>query len=313
MFCLGGLLWLCATRLDLVADVGVLQSKATKATVKDMAQASAVVKKAKAPQYKDVGMIFKHFDKKAPWRLVVIHDASSATKGRAYSQEGVMVLLMPDYLNYDPRIHSISGVDVKECFGGTGHILSAHGAKAKRISYSTSHAETLAAIAGLETSSLVCLRLAELLLPEKKPSLQKLAALQEKGVPFLPVDAYTDCRDFLSLTTGSASLPQDKSQRIYILAHREARLSGRLRWVIIVPTQSMLADALTKVMISKQLLHTLTTGEVCFRNEENHPIEARRLPQQEQIAEEDLELGDEKMLDQQLSTKEIHVGTTLCG
>ena len=190
---------------------------------------------------------------------------------------------------------------------GTGHILSAHGAKAKRISYSTSHAETLAAIAGLETSSLVSLRLAELLLPEKKPSLQKLAALQEKGVPFLPVDAYTDCRDFFSLTTGSASLPQDKSQRIYILAHREARLSGRLRWVIIVPTQSMLADALTKVMISKQLLHTLTTGEVCFRNEENHPIEARRLPQQEQIAEEDLELGDEKILDQQLSTKEIQL------
>ena len=70
-------------------------------------------------------------------------------------------------------------------------------------------------------------------------------------------------------------------------------------------SRSLLADALTKVMISKQLLHTLTTGEVCFRNEENHPIEARRLPQQEQITEGDLELGDEELLNQCLSMGEI--------
>ena len=108
----------------------MLQLKVTKATVKDMTQANAVVKKAKAPH-------FKHFDKKSSWRLVVNHDASSASKGRAYSHKGVMVLLMPDYINYDPRIHTISGKKVKEsCFGGVGHILSAHEPKAKRISYS---------------------------------------------------------------------------------------------------------------------------------------------------------------------------------
>ena len=44
---LGGLLWLTATRLDLIADVGILQSKVTKATVNDFHQANAVVKKAK--------------------------------------------------------------------------------------------------------------------------------------------------------------------------------------------------------------------------------------------------------------------------
>jgi len=82
-------------------------------------------------------MIFKHFDKKSSWRLVVNHDASSASKGRAYSHKGVMVLLMPDYINYDPRIHTISGKEVKEsCFGGVGHILSAHEPNAKIISYS---------------------------------------------------------------------------------------------------------------------------------------------------------------------------------
>ena len=49
--------------------------------------------------------------------------------------------------------------------------MFAHGAKARRISYSTSHSETLAAISGLETASLVALRLAELLVPTEKPTL----------------------------------------------------------------------------------------------------------------------------------------------
>ena len=93
-------------------------------------------------------------------------------------------------MDYNQDIHTISGLEVsEENFGGIGHILYAHGGKSKRISYSTSHAETRAAMAGLETSTLVSLRLAELLLPDKKPTLPKLAALQEQGVPFLPVDA----------------------------------------------------------------------------------------------------------------------------
>eukprot|EP00435_Cladocopium_sp_Y103_P034113 s393_g8.t1 len=253
---LGGLLWITSTRLDLVAEIGVLQSRVTKATVQDMHMANAVVKKAKMLQYKGLGLTFKHFSTAVPWRLVAVHDASSASKGRAYSQEGIMILLMQDHLNFDKRVHSITGLEVsEENFGGEAHILFAHGARAKRISYSTSHSEMLAAISGLETASLVALRLAELLSPTLRPSLQQLAALQEAGVPFLPVDAMTDCKDLYSLTTGRTALPQDKSQRVYILAHREARLCGRLRWIILVPTQSMVADALTKPMLSRQLLH----------------------------------------------------------
>jgi hypothetical protein len=101
-------------------------------------------------------------------------------------------------MNFDAKIHTINGENVaEEIFGGTAHILFSHGSKAKRVSYSTSHSETLAAISGLEAATLVSLRLAELLMPEKKPTLQQLAALQEKGIPYLPIDSYTDCRDFL--------------------------------------------------------------------------------------------------------------------
>ena len=290
---LGGLLWITATRLDLVSEVGVLQSRVTKATVQDMTNANNLVKKAQQPRYAEVGIVYKKFSNKVKWKLAAIHDASAASKGRAYSQEGVVILLMPDLLDLDPQIHTVNGnVMAEERFGGVAHILSAHGARSKRVSYSTSHSETLAAMSGLETASLVALRLSEIFSKQLKPTLQELAALQEKGIPYLPIDAYTDCRDFYSLTTGGSALPQDRSQRVYILAHREARLAGRLRWMILIPTQCMLADALTKPMLAVQLLKLMTSGQVDFENQPNHPIEARRLPVIDNITEEDLEKGD---------------------
>ena len=48
---LGGLLWVTATRLDLVADIGVLQSRVTRAKVSDLILANAIIKKAKMNQY----------------------------------------------------------------------------------------------------------------------------------------------------------------------------------------------------------------------------------------------------------------------
>lgn len=76
---LGGLLWIIATRLDLVADVGILQSRVTKATVQDLHLANAIVKKAKMAQYRGVGIVYKHFPTTSSWRLVAVHDASSAS------------------------------------------------------------------------------------------------------------------------------------------------------------------------------------------------------------------------------------------
>ena len=304
---LGGLLWLTATRLDLIADVGILQSKVTKATVNDFHQANAVVKKAKLKQYENVGLIFRSFSRDVPWKLLCVHDASAASKGRTYAQEGVLVLLAPDHMNFDAKIHTINGENVaEEIFGGTAHILFSHGSKAKRVSYSTSHSETLAAISGLETATLVSLRLAELLMPEKKPTLQQLAALQEKGIPYLPIDSYTDCRDFWSLTVGTTALPQDRSQRIYILAFREARIQGRVRWIILIPTESMTSDALTKVMTSKPLLELMTTGIVYFHNKIGHAIEARRLPTITDFEEDDLEKTDETWLKSYITVNDIN-------
>jgi len=78
--------------------------------------------------------------------------------------------------------------------GGHAHVLWSHGAKTKRISYSTSHAATLAAI-GHEAATLVSVRLSEMLHKSDSPTLHQLAAVQEVGNPQLPIDDYGDCND----------------------------------------------------------------------------------------------------------------------
>ena len=297
---LGGLLWLTATRVDLIADVCQLQTFVTQAKVKRLRMANSIVKKAQDKKMISLGIIFRFFKRSDKLRIACIHDASAASKERNYANEGILVLLTTDNLDLDPRVHNIDGENSNPgIFGGPAHILWSQGNKAKRISYSTSHGETLAAINGLESATLVALRLGEILIAEPAPSLQQLASLQERGAPFLPVDVYTDCNDFFELSTGSKSLPQDKGQRIYILARREARLVGRIRWIVLIrfPTESMTADALTKSMISPCLLHLQSTGIVRFANTGTHVIKARRLPVLDQeIIETDLLEGDSRFI-----------------
>ena len=69
---------------------------------------------------------------------------------------------------------------------------------------------------GVEASVMVNVRISELLHPDAQPSLQQLAAIQEIGNPQLPIDDYGDCNDVYQLVTMNKTLPQDKTQRIYI-------------------------------------------------------------------------------------------------
>lgn len=288
---LGALLWLTSTRLDLIAEVSFLQSKVTTAQIKDLKQTNNVIQKAK--DYKELGIHYRRFETKNQ-RLVCIHDASSASKGRNYAQEGVLVAVADDYF-VDNIAAETSDEDQVKLHGGAMHVIHAHGCKAKRVSYSTSHAETLSMVGGLETATLCMLRLAEMMHPKKEPSLKDLIEIQESGHPNLPMDFYGDCRDLFELVTGERTLPQDKTQRLYVLAVKEARLSGRLRYVNLVPTQSMTADCLTKAMVSDCMMLLLTTGIVMFKNEKDHAVLSRTLPVFEEIAEDDLLLKDEEV------------------
>ncbi|CAK8997028.1 Potassium voltage-gated channel subfamily H member 6 (Ether-a-go-go-related gene potassium channel 2) (ERG-2) (Eag-related protein 2) (Ether-a-go-go-related protein 2) (Voltage-gated potassium channel subunit Kv11.2) [Durusdinium trenchii] len=116
---LGGLLWLTATRIDLIAEVCRLQTFVTQAKVKHLKMANAIVKRAQDKKYKDLGIIYRRLPPHAGWRLACVHDASSASQGRTYANEGILVLLTVDRLNLNTSLHDINGLHYDpELFGG---------------------------------------------------------------------------------------------------------------------------------------------------------------------------------------------------
>ena len=300
---LGALLWLTATRLDLIAEVSTLASYVTTAEIRHLRMANQVLKRAQLPDYGDVGLYFMKLRPEKGLRLACFHDSSSFTKEKAYAHEGIVVLLMEDHVvPKDDEYEVICDDNQVRRHGGRAHVLWSHGAKAKRIAYSTSHAETLAAISGHEAAVMVSIRLSQLLHRSDRPTLQQLAAIQEAGNPQLPIDDYGDCNDVYQLVTMCKTLPQDKTQRIYILSLRESRLAGRVRWVALTPTESMVADVLTKPMFAPQMLKLLTSGVLDMKNEETHHVQMRRLPPKAEIEEDDLSHSDEQLIEEYKKT-----------
>ena len=288
---IGGLMWATVTRLDLLAALSQIQSVMNKAQVKHIKEANKLIRLAR--QHKDAATYYRPLNAKA-YRIVCIHDASAASSTKNYAQEGVLVFLMRDDVNLAQEHIVCSDDFVYSRLSGAAQLLHAQSTKAKRVSYSTSHGETLAGINGLECATLVSARLSEVTFG-CKPTLKQLLAVQESGSQFFPVDCHTDCRDFFELSTGVRTLPQDKSQRLYIMSHREARAAGRIRWMILTPTSCMTADALTKVMVSECLMSYLTSGIVRFWNA-GHSLEMKRLPAGPEASEDMLIEGDKAIL-----------------
>ena len=176
----------------------------------------------------------------------------------------------------DPLTPSVEFTD-KMCddWSGAGHFLGGFGRRAKRVGTSTSHGETLAAVGAQELAQLIAARLTEICYG-RPVSLPSSTSLWTHGLFLIPVDHVTDCKDFFLNVTGERPIPQDRGHRFYVACLREMRLTGRVRYILLFPTQSMLADALTKTMLSQQLVKFMTTGLVSIKNA-NHCAEARRL------------------------------------
>ena len=92
----------------------------------------------------------------------------------------------------------------------------------------------------------------------------------------LPVDHVTDCMDLFELMCNSKGLSSDKSQRVAILALREDRMSGRLRWIAHFPTAAMIADGLTKSGVFLQLMRFVTSGLILLPLKPDQFIRLRR-------------------------------------
>eukprot|EP00959_Pyramimonas_sp_CCMP1952_P276031 5769728-Pyramimonas_sp.AAC.1 len=95
----------------------------------------------------------------------------------------------------------------------------------------------------------------------KTSTARDLLEVHLRSQHLIPVDVCTDTMNLFELICFSKSLPNDKHHRVGILALREDRLTRRIRNIIHLPTTVMLADQLTKKMLSPIYMHFLTTGE----------------------------------------------------
>ena len=254
--------WACQTRLDEVFHVISLQTKLKTPTIADIISINGVTKRLKRNNNKFGIYFWKLYP---PYRVICVSDASSPNKSTNFATEGIIVALAEDKLTTATcDHHDYLEPRLRPLVGGKFHILTGTAHKSKRISHSTSHAETLSAAKGIPLAQLVALRFAE---SELVASLNiraplKLLEVQDSGLCPIPVDAYIDCMDLWELCCGIRGTPQDKSQRLGILAIREERRSLRLRRLFHIRTKYMVADMLTKIAgaDSKSLLQLITSG-----------------------------------------------------
>ena len=100
---LGGLLWLCLTRDDLMADVSILQSSVMKCNYGHLQIANQTVRKAK--KVANLCLHYRYFPAGCSWRLFNINDSGAASNARDYAQDGILVSLTPDIEDGSERLH----------------------------------------------------------------------------------------------------------------------------------------------------------------------------------------------------------------
>ena len=251
---LGALLYLCITRADVAVDVVLLASRISKATFADLRAANSLVKRAQ--QNPTRGLVYPRLQ--GPLAVFSISDSSFSTSSTSYAVEGNAVLLMPLHkcLQTNAYTELNSATLSTHC-----HLLAAQSKKAKRVSHSTSHAESLSMYSGLQLAETVAMRYTETQFPFcYSPTVENLISIEEWGRFELPIIACTDCNDLVDLLTGQRGTPQDKSQRLIILSLRERRLIGKTSATMWQDTRDMLANPLTKKCSSSNLDAVLTHG-----------------------------------------------------
>ena len=282
---LGALLYLCVTRADIAVDIVLLASKISHATFADLRAASSLVKRAQGHPTR--GLVYPKIT--GPMSVFSISDASFSTSSTSYAVEGNVVLLMPQHPMLSDRKFKEFNASV---LSGPCHLLVAQAKKAKRVSHSTSHAESLSMYSCLGLSETVAMRFTETVYPGfRPPSLQELIELESFGRFELPVISCTDCHDLVDLLTGQKGTPQDKSQRLIILSLRERRLLGKTSGTIWQDTQDMCANALTKRCNSSNLDSILETGHLVLSHRSKF-YPAPRLPRNFEYDEVDLLKGE---------------------
>ena len=257
---LTSMLFQCQCNVDIMTEVTQLQGFNNEPRVTHLKRANALLKKAQADRT-NLGLHFPRL--RPPFCLRAIGDANHTTKTSVYPQEGQFVFLMED------RPLTMQGnILTKEAIknlSGRCHPLAIGSQKARKVAHSTSMGETNCGLSVVSNAQMVAMRLTEMHVILRGSVSQRIAVLidmNERGQYIIPVDHLTDCKDLYELVTGLKGIPQDKQQRLPVMALREERLAGRIRWTGHIPTDVMVADGLTKPGTFPQLMKLLTTGIV---------------------------------------------------
>ena len=267
---LGALLYLCFTRADIMARVVLIASKVLQATVSELRECNSIIRSAHA--YPDRGLVYRPLGQSV--RLMALSDSSFSTSKTSYAVQGICVGL-------SPRANVVtdkSGKFNANQLNGRFHLLVHASNKSKRISQSTSHAESLALYNTCLHAEQIACRLTEQISPINI-KLEEMIRMDEQGLYDVGIDLYTDCYDLLELITGAKGCPQDRSFRPVILALRERRLTRKNSSITHVQTDDMLANPLTKSQNNPQLNKLLTDGLLNFnlkcelRSSPTHAVE----------------------------------------
>ena len=259
---IGALIYLCFTRPDIHADLTLLAQRITRATVKDLRAANALVDRAKRSS--SLGLKFPKLT--PPLHVLAVSDASHASGGSSYAIEGLFVILSETPALFRNGLKD--GEHPGNLLNLRGHLLFCGSHRSKRISHGTSHAESLGVYQASLAGEQIAQRITELSSPYPL-NVQSLMELDDIGLWELGVSSVTDCFDVIQLLVGQRGVPQDRSQRLVVLSLRERRLLSKIQHLVHVRTQDMPANCLTKHVSHCPQLHScLTSGTVVFK----HPV-----------------------------------------
>ena len=235
MSLLGGLSWLIQTRADICVYVTALQRIASKATV---GHALKINKLTKWVRRKKCHLSYKRMTGNI--QLACVSDSAFKTEpNSSIALRGAIIGIWSE--------------------DGTFHVLEYYCRKQRRICRSTFAAETNALADAVEIARLLNFTITH---THQQLTPQQLIALEEQGKLPVQLHCYVDCKSlFDTLSAADLHTPTEASLVLIVAVLRELIEQGIINKVSWIQTTDMLADGLTKGLVSrKALLHTCMNG-----------------------------------------------------
>jgi len=239
---LGGLSWVCQTRLDVNIYVGALQRKNKAPTVEHLLRLNRIVKWIRRRPLKiRYTNLYKHAASSEPrsLRTTVISDS-------AFRKEDAAGLAMRGF------IVGFSPLD-SEGPGGYLHLIEWGSKKQKRVCRSTYAAELNSLVDSYEVGKVITAAATELVTPSLRPSI--IIRLEETGAFVWTIECIIDAKSvFDSLSNAEITPPTEAALVFVLLVLKEALQTHTMRTLWWCDTRDMLSDGLNKGAVSRSAL-----------------------------------------------------------